>query len=167
MHVYMFVHVCLYVHMYICMCVCVCVCECVATWKVCVKCMRMYGSSTSFPIPLQTLSNISTLLERANSVYEQLVDRRHLLDKLLSQVSSSSDSLPTSSHPVLALIPSGPRGSSARYIMVSEGHPASGGSEGMVNKSIQVSYGYSTQHQSDTRVHFSISVIHSMDSTDT
>ena len=88
---------------------------------------------------MQTLSNISTLLERANSVYERLVDHRHTLDKLLSQVSSSSDPLPAPSAPtpMLAVIPSGSRGT-AQYVMVSEGHPATSSSEGMVSRSIQV-----------------------------
>ena len=93
-------------------------------------------------LPLQTLSNISALLERANSVYERLVDHRHTLDKLLSQVSSSSDSLPTTSAPMHAAhmhaIPTSSRGAGGHYIMVSEALPAGGGAEGVVNRSIQV-----------------------------
>ena len=88
--------------------------------------------------PLQTLSNISALLERANSVYERLVDHRHTLDRLLSQVSSSSNSPPTSSTVMYTAIPTGSRGGSGHYLMVSEGHPAGSGTEGMVNRSIQV-----------------------------
>lgn len=115
---------------------------CTYMWIVLSEWLLYNGKRCASPLPpslppLQTLSNISALLERANSVYERLVDHRHTLDKLLSQVSSSSDSLPTTSVPVHAVTTSS-RSAGGHYIMVAEGHPASSGAEGVVNRSIQV-----------------------------
>ena len=124
--------------MLMCACVRTCVRTCgLSEQVVVVQWKEVCESSTPFPAPLQTLSNISALLERANSVYERLVEHRHTLDKLLSQVSSSSDSLPTTSAPMHAVTTSS-RSAGGHYIMVAEGHPASSGTEGVVNRSIQV-----------------------------
>src|SRR4029434_4432052 len=81
-------------------CVCVCVCVCVRVW-VCVRaCAGGWARARGCACvcPCQAVTNINTLLDKADRVYHQLMGHRPQLESLLSKVNEAAPEKPQVGH---------------------------------------------------------------------